>query len=275
MEIASDSIVAIVGAGTMGAGIAQVTAAAGHPVRVIDSQQHGLDHGRQSVTKSLAGLVRRGIMTAEAQREIEARIFWTTDIGNTNDATLAIEAIVERLDAKVALLSALAEIMAPSAILATNTSSLSVDAMSAALGDRRTLAQRTGVDVLIDHARDFATASLLVVTARAHEAAATVAALGQAIGKGAIALPDRPGQIVLRTLAQLANAALDAVADDVAGVEGIDEAMRFGANHPEGPLQWARHAGLVEVSKALAYISAATGDTLYTPALALPCGEVL
>jgi 3-hydroxybutyryl-CoA dehydrogenase len=143
---------------------------------------------------------------------------------------------------------------------------LRINGTTAALGDGRTLAERPDVDVLIDHARDFGTASLLVVTTRNAAAASRIAGFTAAIGKSAVALPDRPGQIVLRTLAQLANAAADAVTDQVASAEGIDEAMRFGANHPEGPLGWANRIGTERVSAALDHIRAATGDPLYAPA---------
>jgi 3-hydroxybutyryl-CoA dehydrogenase len=79
-------------------------------------------------------------------------------------------------------------------------------------------------------------------------------------------IPDRPGMLVLRTLSQLANGAADAVTDDVASVEAVDEAMTYGANHPEGPLHWAERAGYARVATALGHIADATGDDMYQPA---------
>ena len=141
---------------------------------------------------------------------------------------------------------------------------ISADGIVIALGDGRLLADREGVDVLIDHARDFATATTLVLTARDARSATVAAGLVQAGSRQVLLFPDRPGQIVLRTLAQLANAAADAVEDEVASGADIDTALRFGANHPEGPLAWARTAGHDVVATALRNIAQATGP-LYTP----------
>lgn len=136
-----------------------------------------------------------------------------------------------------------------------------------AMGDGRTLADRgDGVDILIDHARDLAAATAIGVSGRNPAALAAAAALCDLIGKSVFAVPDRPGQIVLRTLAQLANAAADAVSDEVASAADIDMAMRFGANHPEGPLAWAARFGERDLGEVLVNIAAATGDAIYRPA---------
>jgi 3-hydroxybutyryl-CoA dehydrogenase len=86
------------------------------------------------------------------------------------------------------------------------------------------------------------------------------------LGKALVLIPDRPGQIVLRTYAQLANAAMDAVHDKVAGADAIDDAMRFGANYPVGPIAWIRQAGPERVRQVLSHIAGETGDPLYIPA---------
>jgi len=142
---------------------------------------------------------------------------------------------------------------------------LEVGGTIVALGDGRTLSQRTDADVLLDYARDFATAGTLMITVSDPAHAARARGLFTAIGKRSINIPDRPGQIVLRTLAQIANAAADTVADRIASDEDVDIALRFGANHPEGPLGWARRVGIHRVRTALANIAEATGDTLYAP----------
>lgn len=143
---------------------------------------------------------------------------------------------------------------------------VSVDGTLLAMTDGRPLSARDDVDVLADVARDFAVANMIVLTARDDAAAAAIAGLVQATGRSALFIPDRPGMIVLRTLAQLANAAADAVADEVAPVAAIDEAMVYGANHPEGPLHWAERAGRTRVATALANIADTTGDEQYRPA---------
>jgi 3-hydroxybutyryl-CoA dehydrogenase len=143
--------------------------------------------------------------------------------------------------------------------------SLRVGETVIALGDGRTLRARPDVDALLDHARDFASAPFLTVSARSEAAAAATAAFAAAIGKRVIACPDRPGQIVLRTLAQLANAAADAVLDNVASAEDIDAAMQFGANHPEGPLAWVKRTGHANVAAMLRNVADETGDLIYNP----------
>jgi 3-hydroxybutyryl-CoA dehydrogenase len=103
------------------------------------------------------------------------------------------------------------------------------------------------------------------MTARDDAAARVAAGFAQAAGRAALLIPDRPGQIVLRTLAQLANAAGDALDHQIASAEDIDAAMMLGANHPEGPLDWATRFGAGPLAAALTHIAEATGDSLYRP----------
>ncbi len=480
MEIQSNARIAVVGAGAMGAGIAQVAAAAGHPVSVIDTSLEALDRGRALVDRGLAGLVRRGILSDQARIAIAEAIDWTQDLSQAASAALVIEAIVERAEVKTALFQALVAMTPPEAILASNTSSLSikdlgdasgrpdrfiglhffnpapvmklvevvagprtlpevtlaafvlmrrwgkhavlardvpgfivnrvarpyyaegfaalaeglnpadidhaltaaggfpmgplalgdlighdvnyavacsvhqayegrtrfrpqpaqgalvadgrlgrktgqgvydhdqplpkpglaptaarstillvgplpgrfehlvqaarnaglrvgidadlpperlvVDGFRLAFGDGRRLAARPDLDVLIDPPRDLGQAKTLVLTASRGAAADAAAGLAQTLSLSALRVSDRPGQIVLRTLAQLANAAADAVADDVASAEDIDLALVHGANHPQGPLAWARAFGPPRLANVLRNIAEATGDELYAPA---------
>jgi 3-hydroxybutyryl-CoA dehydrogenase len=143
---------------------------------------------------------------------------------------------------------------------------LRVDGLIFAVGDGRRLADRTDTDVLIDACRDYASSETLVMTARVSGAARTAAGFAEVLGKRALLIPDRPGQIVLRVLAQLANAAFDAVAAGVAGREEVDRAMRLGANHPEGPIAWAQRYGFARLEQTLCHIAEATRDEIYRPA---------
>lgn len=479
MDIQSNAVIVVVGAGAMGAGIAQVAAMAGHPVRVIDRDDAAIARGRASVDAGLASLVRRGALSQADQGAVAERILWATDLALASDAALAIEAIVERLDVKADLFAQLAAAAPPTAILASNTSSLSIEALAAAvphperflglhffnpvpamklvevigasrtsaqvieaasklmrgwgkhpvavrdvpgfivnrvarpyyaegfialaegtapaaidhaltaaggfrmgplaladlighdvnyavaksvyeaydgatrfrpqasqqvlveagrlgrksgagvydyagdmpaanlaprgarpaliiaaspagelaplvgaaraagltvhfdtafaedllevdgiriaLGDGRALASRDDADVLLDTARDVASAKTLVMTAVDAHAASTAAGFIQAMGKSALLIADRPGLLVLRTLAQLANAAADAASDQVASLDGLDEAMVLGANHPQGPLAWTRRYGTQRLASVLTHIAAETGDPLYRP----------
>lgn len=116
---------------------------------------------------------------------------------------------------------------------------------------------------LLDHIRDASAATALAFAASNDEARAAARAFAASCGKKAVELADRPGLVVLRTLAQLANAGGDAVRDRVTDAEGVDRAMRFGANYPFGPLEWARACGFVRTTEALDAISKETGEAMY------------
>lgn len=487
MNITGDSVVAIIGAGAMGSGIAQVAAQAGHKVILVDSHADALARSRQGIVSGLEKLVARGKMDADGKDAILGRLSWTSDMADVAPAGLVIEAIIENLDIKAGLFAKLGDIVAPDAILASNTSSLSITEMARtvsnperfvglhffnpvpvmklvevvpgahtdarvvdallelmaqwgkvgvkvrdvpgfivnrvarpyyaegfaawgegiepaiidralqdcggfrmgplaladmighdvnyvvarsvydayhgktrfrpqpsqqalyesgalgnksgkgvydhkaalpqpvfvtpgdapvrievptqhsgvavlvtlareagvevvnaadlpadsirvgayvmALGDGRTLSQREGVHVLLDWARDFAKAESWVITSSDDAAAASVAGFAQCLGRKVLRVADRPGQIVLRTMAQLANAAADAVADEVATAADIDAAMRHGANHPQGPLEWTEQAGKRRVAAALSNMAETLGDELYRPAPLLSEGN--
>jgi 3-hydroxybutyryl-CoA dehydrogenase len=479
MEIRSQDMIAVVGAGTMGMGIAHVAATAGHPVTVLDTSDAALQRARAATTAYFDGAVAKGRLAKAARNEIESRIRWSTELPFAAQAALVIEAIVEDLEVKRRLFGSLARVVKFNTLLASNTSSLrigaiaeqihirgrfvglhffnpvpamklvevvagpetdtgcveaamllmrawgkqpvrvrdvpgfivnrvarpyyaegflalgdgldpatidaalceaggfrmgplaladlighdvnyavassvfeaggglprfrpqpaqralvekqwfgrksgrgvydysqpqsqvayaetrggdfsvqaaddcgllqplvtaavaaglcfssgaslkretiTVDGTRIGLSDGRSLSRRTDVDVVIDHARDFSSAKTLVVSARSPFAAQVVADFLRAIGRNSLVIPDRPGQLVLRTLAQLANAAADTVVDEIAAAEDVETAMLFGANHPEGPLSWARRAGYGRVREALSNIADETSDGLYRP----------
>lgn len=480
MDLDSDSTIAVIGAGAMGSGIAQIAAQAGHSVIIVDANVTALEHSRAGIGKSLEKLLARGKIAAEDKDAILRRLRWTTDLADVATARLVIEAIIENFEIKTALFGKLADVVSADTILASNTSSLSINDMATninnperfaglhffnpvpamklvevvpgeqtdeavttallalmkawrkvgvrvrdvpgfivnrvarpyyaegfaamgegidpalidhaltitggfrmgplaladmighdvnyvvarsvyeaydgktrfrpqasqqalfeagklgrksgagvydygvdlpgpifvtpggapaeigiavqhdgikaivdlarqagigvvtdtalppdslrvtdiviALGDGSSLVSREGVDVVLDLARDYVDAATWVITARNDSAAGVAAGVAQALGKQLIQLPDRPGLIVLRTLAQLANAAADAVTDKVASAEDIDAAMRFGANHPEGPLEWAARTGHARVAAALDAIAGELKDDMYRPA---------
>lgn len=480
MHLRSNLIVAVIGAGAMGSGIAQVAAVAGHRVVVIDQDSAALARGRLLLVDGLLGLIKRGKLSADAAEEMQAAVEWSTDFQTVAPAGLVIEAIVERAEIKEALFDKLGAWLAPDTILATNTSSLAVadlarasprpehflglhffnpapamklvevvagpltapavtqatfdlmrrwgkhpvlardvpgfivnrvarpyyaegfaaleeglapgdidraltgsggfrmgplaladlighdvnyavacsihaayegrtrfrpqpaqarlveagtlgrksgrgvfeysdnaqfesstpplgllpttlnvaaeageiaslvelaqraglhvavdkdlppatiavDGTRMAAGDGRRLASRAGLSVLLDPPRDWAASPVLAFTAADTVSAKVASGLARALGKSPLRIPDRPGQIVLRTLAQLANAAADAVNDEVADDHGVDDAMIHGAGHPQGPLAWARGYGFERVGAVLAHLANETGDALYAP----------
>jgi 3-hydroxybutyryl-CoA dehydrogenase len=467
------SHVTVIGSGTMGAGIAQVAATAGHRVTVIDTNVDALEKARSAMDAALTQLAGKGRITAGEQVSITRRITWSSDIEAAAGSALVVEAIVERLDVKRRLFAQLEAIVSDKAVLATNTSSLSVgdiavtlvrperfigmhffnpvpimklveiipgragagitetvfalmrrwnkhpvlvadrpgfivnrvarpyyaeaflalsegmepeiidagltrcggfrmgalaladlighdvnftvastiyeaygdhgrfrpqpaqkalvdagrlgrksgrgvydsvsspgppaivaplghidniafsgsdevlatlcrdsglrvapsqtsdfievDGVRIARSDGRRLSARPKIDVLIDEARYISSSNLVLATVRDARARDTAAAFFAAGQREMVEVDDRPGMIVLRTLAQLANAAGDAVIDEVASVEAIDKAMVFGANHPEGPLAWLERAGRSRVRDVLANIASETSDALYEP----------
>ena len=119
--------------------------------------------------------------------------------------------------------------------------------------------------MLLDQPRDTAQWPTWVATAATAEHAAALLGLAGLVDRPVLFVPDRPGQIVLRTLAQLANAAADAVIDEVATADGVDQALVFGANHPQGPLAWARAFGLERAAIALENMAAETDELFYAP----------
>lgn len=468
-----DEKIAVVGAGTMGMGIAQVAASAGCPVVVIDPAPEALQRGRESISRAMDRLTEKGKFTADRAAGIMADIRWSTDLTAAAPCTLVIEAIVERMDVKRRLFADLSAVVGSGTILASNTSSLSITQMALdlphperflglhffnpvplmklveivggkatasgpiarmhdlmrrwgkhpvsvrdvpgfivnrvarpfyaeafaaldegidaltidtalrdaggfrmgplaladlighdinfaaassvyegmqphtrfrpqpfqsrlvqaghlgrksgrgvfdyttkpaappalappstpviamgadaagmewmrplidrlapgdlppgcimvdnvvfGLGDGRMLSERSNVDALLDHTIDPASATALVVTVRNDAAAAAASGLSGALGRRLILIPDRPGQIVLRTLAQIANGAADAVRDGVASAVEIDEAMIHGANYRLGPVAWATRYGPDRVVGVLNHIAAGTRDGLYTP----------
>ena len=142
---------------------------------------------------------------------------------------------------------------------------MTLDGARIAFGDGRPLSDRPDLAVLLDSPRDTAAWPVWVATATTPTVEYALAGLAGAVDRAALFVPDRPGQLVLRTLAQLANAAADAVEDQIADAHAIDEAMVSGANHPQGPLAWAEAFGRQRVWRALDHMAEATGDAIYRP----------
>lgn len=151
---------------------------------------------------------------------------------------------------------------------------LEVNGVRMAQGDGRTLESRAETDVLLDAVREWSRAAAVGATVRTESALSAVRGLFDILGLPVHVIPDRPGQIVLRTLVQIANAAADALYEGVASAEHIDTALRLGANHPEGPLAWTARAGAADVRQVLENIAHATGDAMYLPSAGFASLEV-
>ena len=253
--------VGVVGAGTMGNGIAQVFAGAGFNVVLVDVAQPMLDRARTTMANSLAKFVEKGTLTAAAREETIGRITTATSIESLAGIEYVIEAIVEQAAAKEALLSSLDAILAPSAILASNTSSISITQLGAATKrpDR----------VLGMHFMNPVPIMKLVELIRGHATSdasmRTAFELCAAIGKTAVEAADYPGFLANRVLMPMLNEAFFAVMEGTGTPEAIDTVMKLGMNHPIGPLALADLIGLDVCLAVLNVMHEGFGDPKYRP----------
>jgi 3-hydroxybutyryl-CoA dehydrogenase len=232
--------VGVVGAGTMGSGIAQAFAQAGFWVRLVDAEQPALDRAQASIAKSLAKFVDKGMISAPARDAALEHVTTATALGVLADADYIVEAIVEDLDAKRTLFSELDAIARPGVILASNTSSIPIATLGAATGRPECVLGMHFMNpvplmVLVEIIRSAATAESSIRTAFE---------LCTALGKTAVEAADRPGFIANRVLMPMINEAIYAVMQGVGTPEAIDTVMKLGMNHPIGPLALADFIGL-------------------------------
>jgi 3-hydroxybutyryl-CoA dehydrogenase len=247
--------VAVVGFGAMGAGIAQVCAQAGCAVTVLDTDATRLADGDHRLREFLDAGVSRGKLTEKERDAANARIRPTTELSELAGADLVIEAIVEDAAAKKQMLPAVAEVVGPAAVIATNTSALSVTDLAAAVPHPHRFA---GL-----HFFNPAPVMRLVEVVRALQSDdATVTALlgfAESVGKVAVEIKDRPGFLINRLLMPYLNDVVQAYDDGLASARDIDVAIELGLGHPRGPLALLDLIGLDVHEHAT---SAAYADTL-------------
>lgn len=233
-------IVAVVGAGTMGAGIAQVAAQAGYDVQLHDASAAALDRARAAIARSLAKFVEKQTITADDRDRTLARIATPPSLDAAAKADLVIEAIVEDREAKVALFATLDRIAQPHAVLASNTSSIPIRQLAAAT-------TRPG-QVAGMHFMNPVPLMPLVELIRAEststETMAKLHAVTVALGKVGVEAADAPGFIANRVLMPMINEAAFALAEGVGTAEAIDRVMVLGMRHPMGPLALADLIGI-------------------------------
>ncbi|MEO6462042.1 MAG: 3-hydroxybutyryl-CoA dehydrogenase [Candidatus Eisenbacteria bacterium] len=251
--------VAVIGAGTMGNGIAHVTAQAGISTVLIDVKPELTERGVQTIGKNLQRGVDKGKMTAGQKDEVLGRITTSTSVDDAADADLVIEAIVELLEAKVSLFSRLDTICTPETILASNTSSISITKIAAATKRPDKVIgmhfmNPVPVMTLIEVIRGIATSDAT------YEA---VAALSKKLQKTAIEVNDYPGFISNRVLMPMINEAIFCLMEGVATKEAIDSVMKLGMNHPLGPLALADLIGLDVCLNIMQVLHEGLGDSKY------------
>jgi 3-hydroxybutyryl-CoA dehydrogenase len=253
--------VGVIGAGTMGNGIAQVFAQSGFSVRMVDVAQPMLDRARSAIEKSLGKFVEKGKMAAADRDATMGRLSSTTAVDDLVDADYVVEAIVEDIDAKRTLFTSLDAITKPTAILASNTSSISITALGAAT--------KRPDKVLGMHFMNPVPLMPLVEMIRGQATSAEsmriASELCATLGKTPVEAADYPGFIANRILMPMINEAIFAVMEGVGTPEAIDSVMKLGMNHPMGPLTLADFIGLDVCLAILNVLYEGFGDPKYRP----------
>ncbi len=252
---------AVVGAGTMGHGIAQVAAQAGCQVTLIDISADALERALRGIRQSLDRLVTKGKLAAEVGREAWERIETARQLEGAANADLVVEAVVEKFEVKREVFSTLDRITRPEIVLASNTSSIAITRLAAAT---QRPAQVVGM-----HFMNPVPLMPLVEVIRGLETSAevveTVEQVARMLGKTPVTVGDSPGFVSNRVLAPMINEAIYCLAEGVGTPEAIDQIMKLGMNHPMGPLALADLIGLDVCLDILRVLQEGFGDPKYRP----------
>ena len=232
--------IGVLGTGTMGAGIIQVCAQKGYEVVMRARHESSIEKGLATVKKNLDKMVAKGKIEQAEADEIFGRVHGSTDINIIADADLVIEAATEDMEAKKALFAQLNEICKPDTIIATNTSSLSITEIAVASGRPDKV---IGMH-FFNPVPAMKLVEIICGLTTSEETKATILELTQILGKTPVEVAEAPGFVVNRILIPMINEGIGIYADGVASVEGIDTAMKLGANHPMGPLELGDLIGL-------------------------------
>ena len=253
--------IAVVGAGQMGNGIAHVFAQSGFPVTMIDVAQDALDRGRATIEKNLDRQLKKGSIDETARNAALANVSLSTSLDAARDASLIIEAATEQVALKYRIFTDLDAIANPSAILATNTSSISITEIAAKTGRPEKVVgmhfmNPVPVMKLVEIIRGLATSD---------ETTSKVVELSRALGKTPVEVSDYPGFVANRILMPMINEAIYCVMEGVGTPEAIDTVMQLGMNHPMGPLTLADFIGLDTCVAILEVMHQGLGDPKYRP----------
>ena len=253
--------IGVIGAGTMGNGIAQTAANAGLDVVISDVSQEFLDRGLANIGKSLDRFVKKETITEDQKREILGRIRTATDLNELGGCSLVVEAATENFDIKRQIFEKLDAICGPDAILSSNTSSISITKIAA-------VTKRPDKVIGMHFFNPVPLMKLVEVIrgiATSDETYAKVKALSEQLGKVPVECNDFPGFVSNRVLMPMINEAVFALHEGVATRESIDEIMKLGMNHPMGPLTLADFIGLDVCLAILNVLHEGLGDPKYRP----------
>jgi 3-hydroxybutyryl-CoA dehydrogenase len=253
--------VAVIGAGTMGNGIAQTFAMHGASVRLVDVDDAALQRGLANIDKSLERLVKKETLGAEAAAAARGRIQPLKALADVGEVGLVVEAVVERPDVKRTVFETLDRTTPGATILATNTSSISITEIAAAT--------RRADRVIGMHFMNPVPLMALVEVIRGQETSdettAAVMRCAEAVGKTPVEANDYPGFVSNRVLMPMINEAVYCLMEGVATKEAIDTVMKLGMNHPMGPLTLADLIGLDVCLDIMEVLHAGLGDSKYRP----------
>jgi len=253
--------VGVVGAGTMGNGIAHVFARAGYDVTLCDVERRFLDRGLETITKNLEREAAKGKITAEDKAAALKRIRTATDYAQLSGYEFVIEAATEKFEIKAQIFRELGRLTSPAAILASNTSSISITKLAAVTNRPDKIIgmhffNPVPVMKLVEVIRGLATSQ---------ETFATVRDLSLKLEKTPVEVNDAPGFVSNRVLMPLLNEAMFAVMEGVATAEAVDEVFKLGMAHPMGPLTLADFIGLDVCLDIMRVLHGGLGDPKYRP----------
>ena len=252
-------IIGVIGAGTMGNGIAQVAARAGYSVVMRDIKDEFLQRGMAAIDKSLSRDVAKSRLSEEDKLSIIARIRTATDFSLLSDAAIVIEAVTENFEVKAEVFQALDQVAQPNAILASNTSSISITKLAATT-------QRPDKVIGMHFMNPVPVMKLVEVIrgiATTDETYQRVRDLSEKLGKTALDCQDSPGFVSNRVLMPMINEAIFALYESVGTRESIDGIMKLGMNHPMGPLELADFIGLDVCLAIMNVLHEGLGDSKY------------
>jgi 3-hydroxybutyryl-CoA dehydrogenase len=254
--------IGVIGAGLMGNGIAHVAAQAGYAVILSDVAMERCTAARATIAKNMARQVDKGVIARDAADAALARITLTTDTTAFAAADLVIEAATENEAVKAQIFAGLADVLAPKALLASNTSSISITRLAAATGR----ADRFCGLHFFNPVPLMALVEIIPGLATSAATTAAMQAFAAQLGKTAILAGDAPAFIVNRVLCPMLNEAIFALGEGVGSVIDIDTGLKLGANHPMGPLTLADFVGLDTLLSIMRVMQDGTGDPKYRPA---------
>ncbi|HXN65439.1 MAG TPA: 3-hydroxybutyryl-CoA dehydrogenase [Candidatus Acidoferrales bacterium] len=259
VNLESIRTIAVLGAGTMGNGIAHVFVRSGYEVILRDVEQRYLDRARDTISKNLDREIKKGKLAESEKSSVLERLHPTTDIAALSRADFAVEAVPERLDLKLAVLREADALLRPNVILASNTSSISVTTLAAAT--------KRPERFIGMHFMNPVPMMALVEVIRALQTSddtfSNTIALCEKLGKKPVAVNDAPGFVSNRVLMPMINEAAFCVMEGVATAEAVDAVMKLGMSHPMGPLELADLIGLDVCVDILDVLYKGFGDPKY------------